>query len=409
MSASFYDLLKYAKTGIASPPMAHYDKLKALAMCKAGFPITSLTGVDEIQFDSDGKPLISWYVKGNEVQEGTPAPDNIIMPEECGDPTANLVRVASDNYIAYSTYTYFTIVGDTVVTSGNVLIGFLAKVKPNTDYAVAFDNSSGYAHLRIRTYSDKPTSWSDASYIDQPVNVQGSTSHKSGTFTTTSETEWVLVCMYVPSAYSGTVISNIMLNSGSTAKSYEPFGYKLDISCGGTQNVYLQEPIRKIGDSSDVASAVGTVGTATRGIRKKMFDGSEDWAGFQDAGTRCVARIALSETDAGLNSIVGYCSHIKWKSSYASADLNRIVFNDARIIYLSLESSLLSENSLAAFKSYLAAQYAAGTPICLWYVLATPTEETFTAPTITPQKGSNTLTVDTTLPPSEVSITGGIK
>jgi hypothetical protein len=33
MSATFFDLMKYAATGIASPSMTHYDKLKALAMC----------------------------------------------------------------------------------------------------------------------------------------------------------------------------------------------------------------------------------------------------------------------------------------------------------------------------------------------------------------------------------------
>lgn len=41
--------------------------------------------------------------------------------------------------------------------------------------------------------------------------------------------------------------------------------------------------------------------------------------------------------------------------------------------------------------------------------LVTPTTETYTAPTITPTAGENTLTVDTTLPPSEISITGQIR
>ena len=41
--------------------------------------------------------------------------------------------------------------------------------------------------------------------------------------------------------------------------------------------------------------------------------------------------------------------------------------------------------------------------------LETPTTESANMPKLTPQNGSNTLTVDTTLPPSGVSITGGIK
>lgn len=41
--------------------------------------------------------------------------------------------------------------------------------------------------------------------------------------------------------------------------------------------------------------------------------------------------------------------------------------------------------------------------------LTPPTTETFTAPTITPDPGENTLTVDTTTPPSEITITGQIR
>ena len=85
MSATFYDLLKFAKTGNAAPEMTQYDKMKALSMCKAGFPVKTLTGVPPIPFDSDGTPLIAWTVVGNEVQDGTPSPQNIVIPQECGD------------------------------------------------------------------------------------------------------------------------------------------------------------------------------------------------------------------------------------------------------------------------------------------------------------------------------------
>ena len=74
--------------------------------------------------------------------------------------------------------------------------------------------------------------------------------------------------------------------------------------------------------------------------------------------------------------------------------------------------------TVADLKSYLAAQYAAGTPVTVWYVLAAPetavvneplrkigdyadTVSGITIPTIT---GANTIDVDTTLKPSEVSV-----
>ena len=76
----------------------------------------------------------------------------------------------------------------------------------------------------------------------------------------------------------------------------------------------------------------------------------------------------------------------------------------------------------AAFKSYLAAQYAAGTPVCVWYVLATPETAVVNEPlmrigdyadtlskaqalvSIPTNNGSTTIDVDTELKPSEVYI-----
>lgn len=38
--------------------------------------------------------------------------------------------------------------------------------------------------------------------------------------------------------------NNLMINQGSTVKNYEPYGYKIPISCGGTTtNVYIDEPL----------------------------------------------------------------------------------------------------------------------------------------------------------------------
>lgn len=83
MSASFYELLKHAKTGISSPSMTGYDKLKALAMA-GGIPVSTLSGIPPISFKSDGTPLTAWSISGAMTQTGTPTPDAPIMPEFVG-------------------------------------------------------------------------------------------------------------------------------------------------------------------------------------------------------------------------------------------------------------------------------------------------------------------------------------
>ena len=119
MSASFYDLLKYAKTGIASPGMTAYDKMRAVAM--AGGKVKTLTGVPPLIFKSNGKPLVSWSMLGNSQQNGTPAPDAPIMPEFVGERTENIydktnvitLPYIGNRYGVYATYGTYSIYNNT--------------------------------------------------------------------------------------------------------------------------------------------------------------------------------------------------------------------------------------------------------------------------------------------------------
>lgn len=83
----------------------------------------------------------------------------------------------------------------------------------------------------------------------------------------------------------------------------------------------------------------------------------------------------------------------------------------------------LNISTFDEFKAWIAAQYAAGNPVTVWYVLATPTTGIVNEPlckigtyadelhsadvgvSIPTVKGQNTLTVDTELQPSEMTIT----
>lgn len=82
MSANFYDLLKYAATGQASPSMTFYDRMRASALMGGG--VQTLTGQPPLSFKADGSPLISWSMKGNGQQTGTPTPDAPITPDFVG-------------------------------------------------------------------------------------------------------------------------------------------------------------------------------------------------------------------------------------------------------------------------------------------------------------------------------------
>lgn len=92
-------------------------------------------------------------------------------------------------------------------------------------------------------------------------------------------------------------------------------------------------------------------------------------------------------------------------------------------VILACRPTNIAALSLSDFEAFLAAQYAAGTPVTVWYVLEEPTTGIVNEPlakigdyadelsstdagvAIPTVKGDNTLTVETDLQPSEMTIT----
>jgi hypothetical protein len=197
-------------------------------------------------------------------------------------------------------------------------------------------------------------------------------------------------------------ISNIMLNTGSTALPYEPYGYKIPIASANTTTpVYL-----------------GEVET-TRKIKKLVLTGKETITFSSQDDNRVVGLFVIP--GMGMDySRPGYCNILKWKigGSYSPDEYNRIAAYTQTSFYMSLEKSILSEPTFEGFITYLKQQYTAGTPVIIWYILTIPETGIVNEPlmkirnyadevsdiTIPTIVGKNTFDVETTLKPSEASI-----
>ena len=182
--------------------------------------------------------------------------------------------------------------------------------------------------------------------------------------------------------------------------------YAIPFVCGGsTTNIYLSEPIRKLGTYKDIVSSSGTV---NRQIKQLVLQGGEIVAATGNAPFRLMLSDNGQKWDSA-NLVTWGCSHFRAVDNAASwTQYNELI---------SASSSDVSSNKLIAlrfrdtsitsaedFNAFLAQEYANGTPVTVWYVLATAETETFTAPTIPTANGSNTLNVNTTLAPSNVYI-----
>lgn len=311
----------------------------------------------------------SWTIKGNLAQEGTPSPSNIIYPSETGERTGNFVNPS-------------------IIQNGYYGGG-------DADYSGFFPNDGyrGFAlNLNAGTYTLNITCDVSIRLLRVSNSIDGkiqvATDDQPYTFTLTGD-----ATIYV-SFRNQTTTNNypnlkVMLNTGSTALPYRPYGYKLDIKSGLTTTpVYLGEV------------------ESTRWIRKLVLDGTENW----NEGTfNYYIFIDVSGRGEGIPNSTALSTH---------TESGVVVNNNGTALFF--KKSVFVHSSLADFRTYLQQQYANGTPVTIWYVLATPTTGILNEPlrkigTYSDSvSGTNlsvtahsptTIDVDTTLKPSEMDLT----
>ena len=357
-------------------------------------PVRTITGTPPISFKSDGKPLTAWSIAGAMQQDSVPSPDSPVVPQECGDRTGNLVTETITNVTGY-----FRVLFDkkellsAVETERTLTVSFETDVKLSSNSVYLVTNDPSYSRIVAVIFGTGTVSATFTLSDDDVAAIQAAQTFRFQIYE------------------SGTDFSNsgnAMLNTGSTAKPYEPYGVKIPLSLSTTP-IYLDEPLRRIGDYADSVSSDGVV---TRRIKKLVLTGTEDFTSTATGGlyiyrafTDKTAYLRNSDNAVTSTHYRGIAP-VERGAELATLQTALLVAegNTNRYLYF---KTLYGE--IATFKAFLSAQYAAGTPVCVWYVLATQTTSTVTAPTLTTAKGSNTLTVGTELQPSSVSITGNIK
>ena len=347
------------------------------------------TGLVPYTFIGNGQPLVSWMIKGNTVQSGTPTPDNPIMPQGTGDRTGNLLLYPySDGDGNYNGVNVEVGIDGKIVGSGQTTAG--------TNFRLAYINMKLLAGTYTLSVYGVHTGFTlfirDTLEGTNIAQIVPSNDDRSTTFTLQEDTS-EQVSIYFNTGRVGVDVSlscYVMLNTGSQPLPYEPFGYKTPISSSSTTTpVYL-----------------GEVQT-TRKIKKLVLTGNEDWSNVVGSGTS--TKIFIS-----LNSIAdGLCN------TFVFGDSNNIgEFDLINGTYLRFNVSGIATTK-AEWVVYLQQQYAAGTPVTVWYVLATPETAVVNEPlmkigeyadtlsdvvSIPTVRGENVFDVNTEVKPSEVYI-----
>ena len=170
---------------------------------------------------------------------------------------------------------------------------------------------------------------------------------------------------------------DIQIEEGSEATAYEPYR----ALGGGT--VTPTEPLYGLPDAKDTVE-VSTDGdvTVTRRTGAAVLDGTENWIRSIKGDDGYYWRLSIADiyqiTTSVLPNII--CSHYQtetpdaqWTGADSCISQNR---NENMRTDVLIYDANYAESDLATWKSYLAAQAAAGTPVTIVYELAEPTAET---------------------------------
>ena len=167
---------------------------------------------------------------------------------------------------------------------------------------------------------------------------------------------------------------------------------------GETAHIYLDEPLRSIGDYSDYIDFRNK--KVVRNIQKIIFDGTENWNMESVSGKEYnnfyidTNPVAMARTDILSNKKTG--------NEYTSTRAE----NNGFISFSTKLNITHLTNTVDNWRTLLSTWYTNGNPLIINYILATPIEEPINnLPVIGTNKGTNTITIGTTIQPSNMSVT----
>ena len=187
----------------------------------AEFPVT---------INGDGNDLTDYIISGNMSQASGVSPTTPIQPQECGERTGNLFpldesklhigRIENDGTIDYQIGTITVGTDSVTYQSTQTWRGFY------TDFIQVNENEL----LTFSPNNSAAIAWSCSCY-DENDSFLGKASAQptASTRTFTLLTGTKKVRMSVTSSSTEYTISQPMLNTGSTALPYEPYGYFIEI------------------------------------------------------------------------------------------------------------------------------------------------------------------------------------
>ena len=353
-----------------------------------GGTVVTVTGVSPLTIaNALAKHIKSLTQFGKCVQDGTPTPSapvdivcnngalkwDSVNQRVYADGTDEVLTVSGKNlfYADGSETGYINSSGDR--TGSSASSGWRASdyipVLPSTQYYFDPNTTSGSTAKHAYFTADK-------TFIDY-------ISSGAGVFTTPSN------CAFMRFSYRDTS-TDIQLEYGDTATDYEPY-----VSPQTVTDIPMLLSAGDITDEKDIIS-----GGVTHRIGYHVFDGTETFSKSSAYGKAFLLNAAYAAWGADKTKAV-LCTHFLGLPQKSSAqDDNTCFFNSTGHFYFRVADN----SDTDAFKAWLAAQYAAGTPVIVFFVLAEETTEQTTPHSLHTSAGDNAVSVTSNVDAVELKV-----
>lgn len=169
-----------------------------------------------------------------------------------------------------------------------------------------------------------------------------------------------------------------------------------------TTNIYLDEPLRKIGDYADVIDFER--GVVERKIRKVIFNGTETWLRDMELSDT-VRYFSVINFPGRIEMRFDKCTHFERMDYPLINTIDAVGFSTANRVQVVFRVSKIDFPTTDSLKKFLNEQYTKGTPVTVYYALADPTTEPISLPSIPTFDGTTIIKTDTEIQPSNMEIT----
>lgn len=386
---TLWEILKANKTGIA-PDM--FTMLAANKLNGGRDRLHELTGTPPLSFKAKGKSLSAWSITGNTVQNGTPTPENPVDVQGVGDYDSETglykipVVTRGKNLLDYKIMFQNSKVFNDYFNSYNLVLN------PYTEYEIS---TNGEEKIFTNPFlQNKETQFIVCNTSELFSTVNGGVSYKKKLFKTTGA-DGVLVVGYRTKG-SPPVGVNIVNKADMDAGIL----WLNIIQTPITTPIYLDAPLYKIEGYADMLSTTEEV----RIVKELVLTGEENFS-YDDTYTRFTLKIPNARATSNRSDetpCTHYISIHDGRSIYDVPDDSIYVTVGGGYVYINIKD--ITYTSLADFKSYLAAQYAAGTPVKVYYVMQTPETKTVEPVEIPTLNGTTVIDVDTAVKPESMTI-----